>query len=97
MSRVRLSSAAAADLRSIAVYTASTWGRQQARDYQEALRKRLRMLAGSPGMGHERPAVVDGLLSFPAESHVVYYTETGDGILVVRILHKRQDPFLHVK
>ena len=31
-----------------------------------------------------------GIRSFPFESHVVFNTETGDGIAVIRLLHKRQ-------
>lgn len=96
MSSVKLSAAAAADLRAVAIFTASTWGKRQARDYHEALLKRLQMLAASPGMGRGRPGLGDGLLCFPAESHVIYYTESRGGIWVVRILHKRQDPALHI-
>ena len=96
MSRVRLSAAAAADLRAVAIFTASTWGKRQARDYQAALLKRLQRLAANLGMGHERPSLGGGLLCFPAESHVVYYTADRDGIWVVRFLHKRQDPVLHI-
>lgn len=95
MSRVKLSEAAIADLRSVARNTASTWGKQQARDYHDALLKRLRILAASPGMGHRRTDLSDGLLCFLAENHVIYYTENSDGIWVVRILHKRQEPALH--
>ena len=96
MSRAKLSAAAAADLCAVAIFTASTWGKRQARDYQAALLKRLQMLSASPGMGHKSPSLGEGLLCFPAEGHVIYYTADRDGIWVVRFLHKRQDPVLHI-
>ncbi|HEY9566822.1 MAG TPA: type II toxin-antitoxin system RelE/ParE family toxin [Thalassobaculum sp.] len=96
MRRVQFSRAAAADLRSLACFSVTTWGKQRARDYQDALLKRLQMLAESPGMGHRRSGLADGLLCFPAESHMIYYIENNNGIWVVRVLHKRQDPVRNI-
>ena len=83
MTRFELSRLAVADLDAIADYTADRWANEQARVYLDALRARLTQLAS-------------GLLCFPFESHVVFYIVTDFGIAVVRVLHKRQDPFRHI-
>jgi len=36
-------------------------------------------------------------LLFPYESHVIFYKRLSSSILVVRILHERMDPKLHIK
>lgn len=91
MARFTLSAAAAADLRDIAAYTTEQWGAAQASLYLDALEARLGALAETPGAGRLRPELAAGLRSFPFESHVVFYVETGGGIAVARILHRRRD------
>lgn len=93
MKRFELSRAALSDLEGIADYTVRRWGKTQARVYIELLRGRLTELAHQPLRGRKRTDLAPELLSFPFESHVVYYARTAFGIAVARILHKRQDPF----
>ncbi|ERK15289.1 ParE toxin protein [Serratia fonticola AU-P3(3)] len=35
------------------------------------------------------------MLSFPVESHIIYYREVLEGIEVLAVLHQAQDPFNH--
>ena len=96
MARFALARAAVGDLESIADYTAERWGARQAAAYLEALEIRLRDLAERPASGRARDALAPGLRSFPFESHVIFYQQTEDGIVVARILHQRQDPERHL-
>lgn len=91
MIRFVLSREAANDLTGIADYTAERWGKSQARVYIDALHGRLTELAHQPRLGRTRDDLADGLLSFPIESHIIFYKHAAFGIAVVRILHKRQD------
>jgi len=94
--RFGLSRLAVADLDAIADYTVDRWGKEQARVYIDALEARLKHLAHRPSIGRRRDELAPGLLCFPFESHVVYYSPTDFGIAVVRVLLNRQDPFRHI-
>lgn len=96
MARFALSERALADLASIAEYTREHWGAARAAAWLDALEGRLTELAERPRLGRRRDELADGLLSFPFESHVVFYTPADFGIAIVRILHHRQDPHRHI-
>jgi toxin ParE1/3/4 len=93
--RFALSRAALSDVEGIAEYTLRRWGKDRARSYVDALHGRLTELAHNPLLGRKRDELAPPLMSFPFESHVVFYMPTEFGIDVVRILHERQDPFRH--
>lgn len=97
MSRFALSQEAANDLNAIADYTVERWGKAQACVYIDAFEGRLRELAHQPHLGRKRDELAEGLLSFPLESHVIFYRPADFRITVVRILHKRQDAPAHVQ
>lgn len=95
MARFALSQQALTDLHAIADYTLERWGRDQALVYIDALQGRLTELAHQPLLGRRRDELAQDLLCVPFESHVVFYKTTDFGIVVVRILHQRQDPYRH--
>ena len=95
MPRFELAKTARRDLAEIAEYSESRWGATQTRIYLDRLEDRLTALAERPAMGRKRDDLAEGLLSFPFQSHVLYYTMAPFGIIVARVLHKRRDPSLH--
>ena len=95
MARFDLAEAAQSDLVGIAEYTDRQWGKAHAAKYLDALEARLKDLARRPSIGRQRDELVEGLRSFPFESHVIYYRRASFGIIILRILHKRQDPHRH--
>ena len=97
MARFDLAETAQSDLVGIAEYTAQQWGKDHAVRYLDALEARLKDLARRPFMGRQRDELVEGLRSFPFESHVIYYRRADFGIVVLRVLHKRQDPHRHTR
>jgi toxin ParE1/3/4 len=50
-----------------------------------------------PSPGRDRSADLHpGVLSFPVESHVIYYREVLVGIEVLAVLHQTQEPHIHL-
>ena len=85
-----LSEKANNDLENISDYTKVQFGNEQAITYSEKLRSIFRMLCQFPEMGKTRNELQRGLLSFPCESHVIFYQVLLGQIKIVRILHSRQ-------
>ena len=84
------------DLDGIINYTVQEWGASQANTYLDGLESRAQLLAENPDLGSARETVFEGLLSFPYESHILYYKKHARGIVVVRILHQHMDPLKHL-
>jgi toxin ParE1/3/4 len=96
LARFDLTETARADLQAIVDYTVARWGAAQARRYVDALEAQLAHLAEQPPLGRMREELSEGVRSFPFESHVIYYSPVTGGVLVARVLHRRQDPHRHI-
>ncbi|MCJ2140737.1 type II toxin-antitoxin system RelE/ParE family toxin [Methylobacterium sp. E-066] len=66
-------------------------GMAQAERYQDGLFDAFRMLAANPRMAHERREFAPPMRLDPYRAHMIVYVEDEAGILVVRVLHGRQD------
>jgi len=84
------------DLERIVDFTITRWGAAQATRYLDELQERCELLANNPDAGLLRDDVARGILSFPYESHVLYYTKRRHGITVVRVLHQSMDAVRHL-
>ena len=91
MAEYRLSNTADADLLGIAHYTMSQFGRRQAMTYSDGFAHCFEMISENPKIGRTLDTIRLGLRCFNYKSHGVYYMETDLGVLVVRVLHERQD------
>ena len=91
MTRHWLSPDAQFDLDEIRQYTTSMWGPQQAVRYLAELTLKFEQLAAAPGIGRLRPEIEDGVRSFKALQHIVFYRQEPDGVEVVRVLHPSRD------
>ena len=91
MPRYDFTQRALADLRDIARYTGKTWGLKQARVCREELELGFRKLALAPGMGRVRTEVAPRVRSFPVARHVAFYSESGGGITVLRVLQPNME------
>jgi len=86
----RLTPRAESDLEEIWLYTFKTWSPQQADRYHNDIVDVFEGLAAGQKTG--RPVDVrDGYFKYPAGSHMVFYRLADDGLVVVRVLHKRMD------
>jgi toxin ParE1/3/4 len=96
LAEYRFTVRARADLLSIAVYTRSTWGDDQARKYLLELQACCQRLAEEPALGrvHQpRPQYS----RIEQGKHVLFFRRTEEGdVVIVRILHGRMLPDLHL-
>ena len=94
--RYQFTDKAERDLESIIDYTVQEWGASQANTYLDGLELRAQLLAENPDLGMARETLFGGLLSFPYESHILYYKKHARGIVIVRVLHQHMDPVKHL-
>lgn len=92
----RLTPAAERDLMEIWRYTARQWSLEQAETYQDGLVAAFEGLAAGQKQGRPVELRRKGYLSYAVGAHVVYFRDTGREIIVVRVLHGRQDAQRHV-
>lgn len=96
MTAYRLTQNAQSDLIEIRRTTLRQWGVAQSQKYLSQLRKTIRLLAETPSLGRGRSEVGLNVLSFPYASHVIYYVEHEQQLLVFALLHKRMVPLNHI-
>lgn len=92
MAEYGLTRSAERDLTSIADDTIGRFGISQAGRYRDSLFRTFESLAEHPEMGRDFGHVKEGCRRHEHGSHVIYYKITVAGILVLRLLHSRQDP-----
>ena len=80
----------------ITAYTISHWGTTQAETYLDGLEECIDRCAARPYIGKGRPDIAASVQCFPFQSHIIYYIKIEDGIVVLRILHERQDLHRHL-
>ena len=96
MPRYEFTEQAERDLKSILDYTLEQWGRAQADKYLDGIEALVDNLAANPDLGAKRDNLLEGVLSFPYVSHVLYYIKQAHGITILRVLHQRMDPKRHI-
>jgi toxin ParE1/3/4 len=96
MAGFRLTRRAEADLLEIADYTHRTWGEAQCARYLDQIEDCCRRLGEHSILGRACDRIRPGLRRREQGKHVVFYRRDGDGILVLRILHERMLPELHI-
>ncbi len=89
---IRFISDAVADLDGLLQYTFESWGADQQAIYGQKLLSAVELLAKFPGRGRARDEISPGLRSLKIEHHTVYFRYDDDLLLIIRIVHERQDP-----
>jgi toxin ParE1/3/4 len=84
-------SEAEADINEIWDYTADHWDFEQADGYIQQITRACVGLANGTLQGRSAADVRSGYRKRSVGSHVVYYQESPDAIVVIRILHQRMD------
>lgn len=92
---LRLSRLAEDDIDTLYRQGADRFGVRQADKYVDALRSALRTVAANPRMVRLRHDFSPPVRIYRFQSHMVFYREEGAGILILRILHGRQDWMQH--
>lgn len=96
MATFELSQAADRDLTDIYIYSYRTFGPETADAYLASMEDCFRRLAEFPGLGRDIGHMRAGYFRFEHASHTVFFTKTGGGIRIVRVLHERMDPDRHL-
>ena len=91
MGAYRLSLKTLDDLDDIALYTLQEFGLEQSHRYRDGIKACFQNVADNPDLGRQADNLAPALRRIEHESHVVFYTSTERGVLIVRVLHKRMD------
>jgi toxin ParE1/3/4 len=107
MPRVRISGPARDDLARILATSLERWGEAGQTRYAELFSAAIRVLARTPEGSNtrERPELSAGVRSFHIRhargvnepAHVSFYRANDELIEIVRVLHERMEPSLHVR
>ena len=89
--RLELAPRARRDIRSIRLFGLQQWGQERADSYHEALTRGLQLLRDNPRLGPARDDLRPGLRGLRVEQHRILYRIEGDTVVVLRIVHVRQD------
>lgn len=73
------------------VYSVDRHGLDQAERYLRALLDAFDLLTRNPYVARERSEFSPPVRIQPFNAHVIVYTVSDDGMLIVRVLHGRQD------
>ncbi len=94
--RLRVRKKARTDLHDIGTYTRQRWGREQANRYLTDLDACFHRLLSTPSLGRPYPPL-PSYWRCEQGSHVVFFRrETNGDVVVVRVLHQRMLPELHL-
>ena len=92
MTDFRITAAAKQDLKNIAKFTQTNWGREQRNIYLTDFDHAFHQLAENPELGQECDYVYPGYRFFPVGSHLVFYKSGIDKTVeIIRVLHKRMN------
>ena len=91
MGSYTLSGEADADIETIAESSLEQWGVAHAGAYILELHETFGRLAAFPEIGRDVSHIRPGYRKLTTASHSVFYRQTEDGILIVRVLHQRMD------
>ncbi len=92
-----VSPAAEADLADIYEYTYATWGEAQAAASVDTLIARFKGLAVNRSLWQPREDLLCGLYGRNEGRHLIVFRDGGDQLQVVRVLHQRMDPAVHLE
>lgn len=96
MRTLEYTDSAEADLAGIVQDTIDRWGADQANRYIDGLERLTSRLVEHPAIGTTCEDL-DGMpQAFPYQSHILYYLVEPDRLVVLRVLHKRMNPRLHL-
>jgi toxin ParE1/3/4 len=84
------------DVIDLYVQGARSFGAAQAERYSAGLFDLFGLLAAAPLIARKRTELVRPVRLHPYRAHVVAYVEHGPDILIVRVLHRQQDPIRHL-
>jgi len=86
-----LSPEAVDDRKEIVAYTVITWGKEQAKKYNQKLKDALAAIQTNPRLGRQHPQLPASYLVYHVGRHYLVYSVEERRIEIVRILHDQMD------
>ena len=93
---LRVSAPAKDDLGPIGASTRRKWGAAQKRKYLGQIRDGFKAIRDTPGLGAPRGIIGKGLRAHPVGKHVIFYRETKNELVIIRVFHETMDPERHL-
>jgi toxin ParE1/3/4 len=91
----KLSKSAANDFAQIFKYSLVQFGEHQAIDYTDELAKHFELLCVNPKLGVDTSSILANTRRSQCQHHNVYYKVLTNRIVIIRVLHSKQDPMTH--
>ena len=96
MAEYRLAPKAVEDMEAIWLYSFKNWSAEQADSYIDDLTRAFEFLAQNAKAGVACDDIREGYRRYTVKSHMIFYCEAVSGVEVMRVLHVRMLPSLHV-
>ena len=96
MAEYELAKKADEDLHDIYLFSHRRFGEAKADAYLLALERRLSLLAAQPSRGRRIDHIRAGYFRYEHASHSIFYRLTGNGIIVMLVLHRSMDVGRHI-
>jgi len=92
MKRIRVADLAERDLDKIWYRIATKSGSIEiANGVVESITETFKLFASTPGAGKFRPEIDPGVQGFPVGNYIIYYRESGNYIVISRVIHGMRD------
>ncbi len=89
--KLHISGPAKKDLERIGDYTGREWGVAQKRKYLGQIKDTFKAIRDTPGLGSPRDDIDKDLRAHPVRKHIIFYRQTKNLLVVVRVLHESMD------
>jgi len=90
-----LSELADKDIKKLLKQSVINLGMTQTKIYFNSLQNYLSLLDDNPAMGNNADDIKPGYHRFTHQSHIIFYRDCKNGILIVRVLHTAMDVEKH--
>ncbi|MCC7346281.1 MAG: type II toxin-antitoxin system RelE/ParE family toxin [Variibacter sp.] len=97
MAKYLLAPRARRDMVGIWTFSAGQWSPRQADRYIEGILKGVEWVAANPDRGAPCDEIRKGYRKHRVGSHMLFYRQRRDGIVVIRILHQNMDFKRHLR
>lgn len=83
------------DVEQILQYSLENWGQPYTQKYGQKLDVAFRNIQTHPNIGKLRDDILPDYRMFKVEKYLIFYWLRSSSIVIVRVLHERQDLSLH--
>ena len=90
--KLQINKLASQDLKAIFKYSLENFGQQQAQNYLSQFQSHFALLLVNSEMAQDVSHIRAETRRSVCSEHIIYYSATHDTLIILRVLHGRQDP-----